>query len=103
MRFTKEEIKKILEENWQQIENATYPEDVLTEWADGFVPIYNHEIIRDWQEMPSEFVDNWQEYGIGCDTGIISLMALDLFAYYQATTEECYREISEQLETQAQN
>lgn len=89
MRFTYQEIKKELTDNWQEIADNTD----LNQWADGFVPVYNHEIITDWQEMPNEFTDSWKDYGASPDNGIIHLMMIDLYAYYLDQTEKAYEEI----------
>jgi hypothetical protein len=96
MRFNYDEIKKAIEEEWEELAEDTYPEDRLAEMADGFVPIYYGEIIKDWVDMPSEYTDNWKEqYGgvIPEEVGITALMTTDLYDYYHATTNEIYQEI----------
>lgn len=101
MRFTFEEIKKDLAENWAEFteENA---DDRIIEYADGYCPIYNNEVIKEWAEMPSEFDDSWKDQ-IGCDwgvndRGITSLMSIDLFTYYCHTTRRAYNELKEEAE-----
>lgn len=100
MRYNESDIKAELLENWDYLESSQYPEDLLAEWADSAVPIYNNEIIEDWQEMPSDYDDSWKEYGNPEDNGIISLMRIDLFAYYLDTYTKIYREISHDKDTE---
>ena len=97
MYFTREEIRKELTANREEIESAAYPDDQLTEWADGFVPVYNSDIIRDWVELPIEDSDKWKDYGYDAnknDGGIIELMKIDLWFHYQDTTSLIWREIT---------
>lgn len=70
-------------------------EDRLTEIAEGYIPIYNYEIVEEWSLMPEEFNDSWQEYGTEVAVqGIIRLMTLDLFAYYEAQVSRAYEELT---------
>jgi len=99
MRFTREEIKKTIEEEWDQLVDDIYPEDRLEEMADGFVPIYYNEIISDWTEMPSEYTDYWKDQYDGtipAEMGITALMATDLYSYYRDTTLDVYKEMKEE-------
>lgn len=97
---TKAEIKSEILANIDQYKLAAYPEDLLTEYADGLVPIYNNEIIAEWTEMPSEFDDSWSQYGMDeafLKGGIIKLMSVDLFEYYHSLYSEAWAEIVEEL------
>jgi hypothetical protein len=101
MRFNYDEIKKAIEEEWEMLSDDAYPEDRLTEMADGFVPIYYGDIIKDWQEMDHEYTDNWKEhYGetIPQELGITALMTSDLADYYRDTTLEIYQELKDEKE-----
>lgn len=100
MRFTYEEIKKELKEHYDELNS-----DNLAEWADGFCPVYYNEIIRDWQEMPSEYSDRWRDDGleINQETTIFSLMSIDLFWYYLEQCERAFRELQEEAEGTAEN
>tara|TARA_R110001606_G_scaffold129324_1_gene264152 strand:+ start:144 stop:467 length:324 start_codon:yes stop_codon:yes gene_type:complete len=80
---THNDIKTEILADWQQFEDANYPEDILTEYAESAVPIYYSEIIEEWQAMPSEFDDSWQELGTDGSATITTLMQLDLFNYYR--------------------
>lgn len=104
MRFTFEEIKKDLTDNWESITEATYYEDYLCELADGYLPIYNSEIISDWQEMPNEFDNTWREYGLPSsnidEVSITGLMVIDLYNFYREQTQRAYNEIKAEKEEQ---
>ena len=99
MYFTTEEIRNEIKRHWQEIADSSDPYEFLAELADGFVPVYNHEIIKDWQEMPAEFDDQWKEYGYDThrnEGGIVRLMQVDLMFYYLQTTQEIYRDLKDQ-------
>lgn len=86
MYFNYSEIYKELTDNWQQIQEAAYPEDLITEFSDSATPIYYSDILKDWQEMPAEFNDAWQDQ-LGGQVGelsIMQLMQIDLFEYYRS-------------------
>ena len=105
MRFTYEEIKKDLTDNWENITDNSHPEDALGEYADGYLPTYTNEIIADWQEMPSEFDNSWRDYGMPSsdlsEVSITGLMVIDLYNYYRQVTQNAYNEIvSEEQETE---
>lgn len=101
MRFTFQEIKKDLADNWAEF-NEQNADDKIIEYADGYCPIYTNEVIKEWAEMPSEFNDSWQDQLGGdwnaYDRGIVSLMSIDLFTYYCDTTTRAYDELKEEKE-----
>lgn len=102
MRFTFEEIKKDLNDNWEEFVGLDEQDasDKLIEYADGYIPVYNHEIIKDWAEMPAEFEDSWKDL-IGdeiLDRGIVSLMSIDLMTFYMEETTRAYNEIKSEKE-----
>lgn len=107
MYFTYEEIKREIEQNWEQFQEARYPQDLLDEFADSAIPVYNHELIRDWQEMPSQFDNSWQEYGLPStkveEITIYGLMRIDLYNYYRDEFERAYREIYKNIEKEEEN
>jgi hypothetical protein len=99
MRMDYNDIKKEIEENWEDLEASSYPEDALKEMADSACPVYYHEVIKDWQEMPNEFTDNWQEFiDPTTETTIFSLMSADLFCFYDSEYTRIYNEIKEEKE-----
>ena len=98
MNFTREEIKAdLLENHLEQLLEHAYPEDFLSELADGYLPIFYDKILKDWTQMPSEFDDSWQDCGLPSakteEITILGLMTIDLFNYYQSITNEIWREI----------
>lgn len=101
MRFNYDEIKQVIVDEWEMLSSDSYTEDRLTEIADGFVPVYYGEIIKDWQEMDHEYTDNWKEhYGekLPEQLGITDLMTIDLHEYYRDTTTEIYHKILKEKE-----
>ena len=82
-----EKIKQAMKEEFTQAikagETLEHIRDNSGEWVDGYLPIYNGEIVREWQEMPSEY-DNrgYAELGQGGEIDIVKLMSLDLYLYY---------------------
>lgn len=101
MRFNYTEIKELLEDEWDALTKDANADDRLAEIADGLVPIYYGEIIKDWAEMPMEYTDNWKEqYGgiIPEEIGITALMATDLYQYYRDTTDEIFQELLKEKE-----
>jgi len=57
--------------------------DKSGEFINSYLPIYNNEIIEEWQKMPGDY-DNrgYQELGQGGEIDITNLMSLDLYLYY---------------------
>lgn len=98
MNMNYSDIKQDIYDHLDQLKESAYPEDLITELADSAVPVYNHLIIRDWQEMPSEFNDSWQEHGVSNEDGIIRLMSADLFFYYLDQYNRIYTEIMQDEE-----
>lgn len=80
MRFTFEEIKKIVTD---EIDVLTRDDEYSASLADSLVPVYYNEILKDWAEMPSEFNDSHQEVGHADEFTVFDLMRQDLFFYYQ--------------------
>lgn len=99
MRMTYTEIREELRENWQQFASNQYPHDLLNEFADSACPVYYGEIIKDWQEMPSEFSDVWAEEGYQSDS-ITALMTYDLYNYYSHEYYKIYQELCDEMEVQ---
>lgn len=98
MRFNYSEAKSAVLDEWERLSEATYPEDLLGQIADSFVPVYDFEVIKDWQEMPSEYNDAWQELGVTDDYGITKLMSIDLWYYYRDLVNQAYQELAQDME-----
>ena len=102
------DIKREILENWEQLEESAYPDDLLREMADSACPVYHSDIIKDWQEMPNDFNDSWQENGIQTTekTTIFGLMSWDLYFYYDSEYRRVFAEVrhdKEQEESELEN
>ena len=94
------DLAEDLKANLAEIQEAKYPEDYLTEYADGLVPIYYSEILQEWTDLDAQFRDRWHELGeAGPDSTIYSLMAIDLYMYYQQEVERAYYQLTDTEET----
>ena len=70
------------------------------EIIDGHLPVYNNQIIEEWQAMPSDY-DNRGSAELGYlehEINIINLMSLDLYLYYSDLFAEAIKEVEEALE-----
>ena len=68
------------------------------EFIDSYLPIYNNQIIEEWQSMPNEYDDRgYAELGQGGEINIINLMTLDLYLYYSDLFYEAVKEVEEAL------
>lgn len=90
-----EDIYAEVERNWDALEASQYPEDLLIEWADSAVPIYNTDIYNQWGNLPPEALDEWQSVGfeVSSETTIIDLMKVDLFLYLEGLYNRAYSEL----------
>jgi len=97
--------KYIYEDLKQTITNGEDMESIRDnsgEWIDGYLPIYNNNIIEEWKDMPSEYDNRGSaELGIPGDISIISLMQLDLYLYYSDVFFQVLDDIAEELESVA--
>jgi hypothetical protein len=94
--------KYIYEDLKQTITNGEDMESIRDnsgEWIDGYLPIYNNNIIEEWKDMPSEYDNRGSaELGIPGDISIIALMQLDLYLYYSDLFFQVLDDIAEELE-----
>jgi hypothetical protein len=96
--MNREEIKEglLIDINNNNLDLNNYE---IFELVESYLPVYNNEIIKEWQEMPSEYDDQGgNEYGRGEDSTILNLMLLDLNVYYYHTILNIIGEIEEELE-----
>jgi hypothetical protein len=97
--------KYIYEDLKQTITNGEDMESIRDnsgEWIDGYLPIYNNNIIEEWKDMPSEYDNRGSaELGIPGDISIIALMQLDLYLYYSDLFFQVLTDIAEELESVA--
>ena len=91
----KEEIRAALA-GGEDLESV---QDRSNEFADSYCPIYNNQIIEEWQAMPSEYDDRGvQEIGGDDSVGIVARMSLDLYLYYTDLFFQAVGEIENELE-----
>lgn len=97
--------KYIYEDLKQTITNGEDMESIRDnsgEWIDGYLPIYNNNIIEEWKDMPGEYDNRGSaELGIPGDISIIALMQLDLYLYYSDLFFQVLTDIAEELESVA--
>ncbi len=92
MYFSDKDIRNQILDSWEWLKDANenYIDDRLTEMADSAVPVYNNQIIQDWQEMPSEFDDTWEDMAADPFATIVQRMSYDLYNYYQDAYRRVY-------------
>lgn len=95
---TYEDIKQDIKNNWEELADNPYADDLINELADSVVPIYYSDIIKEWQEMPNEYDNQWAAEGYDGKT-IYSLMTYDLTIYYSNQYHRAYNELTEEMET----
>ena len=97
--------KYIYEDLKQTITNGEDMESIRNnsgEWIDGYLPVYNNNIIEEWKDMPGEYDNRGaEELGIPGNISIISLMQLDLYLYYSDVFFQVLTDIAEELESVA--
>lgn len=92
----KEELLNEINNNGADLDELR---DRSGEWVDSYLPVYNDAIIREWQEMPSEYDNRGSaELGHSEEINIVNLMSLDLYLYYSDLLNEVIEEIAEELE-----
>ena len=98
------DIKSDILDNWERLKESPHPEDWLTEMAESACPVYYSDILKDWQEMPSEFNDSWQENGIPTTekTTIFGLMGWDLYFYYDSEYRRIFAEVRHDKEQESE-
>lgn len=75
--------------------------DRAGEWVDSYTPIYTHEIIKAWQDLPSEY-DNQGAlaFGVSEGIGITGLMQLDLYLYFGDLFSVVLDRVEDELKSQ---
>jgi hypothetical protein len=91
-------LEYIVEELRTAIANGEELEDIRDnsgEWVDGYLPVYNNQIVEEWQEMPGDYDNRGSaELGhLGHEINIINLMSLDLYVYYFDLFSEALAEL----------
>jgi len=95
-------VEQMVEEIRAEIANGEELEEIKDrsgEFIDSYLPIYNNQIIEEWQSMPNEYDNRGSlELGLGQEVNIINLMSLDLYLYYSDLFAEAVKEVEEALE-----
>jgi len=95
-------VEQMVEEIRAELANGEELEaikDRSGEFIDSYLPIYNNQIIEEWQNMPNEYDNRGSlELGLGQEINIINLMSLDLYLYYSDLFAEAVKEVEEALE-----
>lgn len=90
---------QVLEEKEQLLESS-YPDDLLSEWSDSEVPVYNHEIIAEWTDLDWDCRDQWNELGASPEARIVDLMRIDIYLYYRECYTKAWIELQEAIEAE---
>lgn len=95
-------VVQMVEEIQTELKNGSTLSDIRDrsgEFVDSYLPIYNNQIVAEWQDMPSEYDNRGHaELGGGQDIDIINLMSLDLYLYYTDLFYEAIQEVESNLE-----
>lgn len=95
-------INEMIEEIKTELGNGLELEEIRDnsgEWIDSHLPVYNNQIIEEWQNMPGEYDDRGAgELGAGDECGIVARMSLDLYLYYGDLFGEALEELENELE-----
>lgn len=95
-------VEQMAEEIHTALSNGEELDDIRDrsgEWIDSYLPIYNSEIIKEWQVMPSEYDNRGAvEIGHGGVIDIINLMSLDLYLYYYDLFQEAVSTLENKLQ-----
>lgn len=89
----KDEIKTELS-NGETLDDI---KDRSNELVDSYLPVYYDGIIKEWQDMPSDY-DNRGYAELGGEVNIYSLMTSDLYLYYSDLFNEVIEELEEELQ-----
>jgi len=90
-RAMQEEARRWIEEAGETFDDIR---DKSGEFIDSYLPIYNNEIIEEWQNMPGYYDDRGSaELGHMGEITIIGLMSLDLYLYYTDLFNEMLNEM----------
>lgn len=90
------DIKNELIERYEEVSSSSDPEALVMEMAVSWLPVYYNDIISEWhKEMPSDFCDRWQEFGINEKSTITELMTIDLDFWYSDMGGQAWSEVQQ--------
>ncbi len=91
---TKESMREEILDSIKRGETLEAIRDRSGELIDSYTPLYNNDVIEEWQHMPSSYDNRGAaELGAGKEIDIINLMQLDLYLYYGDIFNEVIEEI----------
>ena len=96
---TQDDMKREINDQIAQGSTLDDIKDRSGEFIDGWLPVYNNEIIKEWQDMPSEY-DNRGANELGyqeSELNIVRLMSLDLYLYYTDLFNEVIEDIEDDI------
>jgi hypothetical protein len=98
--ITTAEIKTEILNFWHELEESAHPEDLLTELAESYVPIYYNETISQWTELSDGDSNMFWEIRseIKSGTTIYDLMRDDLYLYLTREFADVYQSELEKRE-----
>lgn len=96
-------IEQMIDEIKLELSNGVDLDDIKDrsgEMVDGYLPVYTNNIIKEWQDMPSDYDNRGSaELGHNCnEISITNLMSLDLYLYYTDLFFEAITEVEDSLE-----
>ena len=95
LEYMKEEIREGLK--YSTLEEI---EDRAGEAIDSHLPVYNNEIIEEWQAMPGDYDNRGaEELGYRIGFTIYQLMSLDLYVYYSDLYAKAIEEIKQEQDS----
>jgi len=102
---TKQDVKDLIISDYS---DKTFDElsDLQNEITDSVMPIYNSDVIGEWQAMPSDFDGQGVElYGLPPESeiNVYKLMSLDLYAYYSDIVANVIWDLTENGDTVAES
>lgn len=96
MNATQEQMAEEIRAELARGEGLDSIKDRSNEMVDSYLPVYNHEIIKEWQEMPGDYDDRGaDELGADNSMGIVGRMSLDLYFYYTDLLNEAIQEVED--------
>ena len=77
-------------------------EDNISEYADGLVPIYYSDIVKEWQDRNGDARGLAHDQGMdeGSEGDAYKLMSMDLFCLYEQELREDYNKLIELMDEQ---
>ena len=96
---TQQLMRKEILESIESGETFDDIRDRAGELIDSYTPLYNNQVIEEWQHMPSEYDNKGAaELGHNCkEIDIINLMQADLYLFYS----DLFNEVLDELEEEA--